>query len=73
MGQIPRVKITPEAAEAAFYEAFQRRDLEVGIRDNGFVQVVSGIKEGERVATKGPYAVKLSSLAPAAFGHGHGH
>ncbi len=54
-------------------EHFQRRDLEIGIRDNGLVQVVKGIQAGERVATKGAYAVKLSSLAPAAFGHGHGH
>ncbi len=54
-------------------ESFQRRDLEIGIRDNGLVQVVSGINGGERVATKGAYAIKLSSLTPAAFGHGHGH
>jgi len=54
-------------------ENFQRRDLEIGIRDNGLVQVVSGISDGERFATKGAYAVKLSSLTPAAFGHGHGH
>ncbi len=54
-------------------ENFQRRDLEIGIRDRGFVQVLSGVQDGERVATKGAYAVKLSSLAPAAFGHGHGH
>ncbi len=54
-------------------ESFQRRDLEIGIRDDGYVEVLGGIREGERVATKGAYAVKLSSLAPAAFGHGHGH
>lgn len=54
-------------------ENFQRRDLEIGIRDNGLVQVVSGIKDGERVATKGAYAVKLSSLSGASFGAGHGH
>lgn len=54
-------------------ENFQRRDLEIGIRDNGLVQVIDGITEGERVVTKGAYVVKLSSLAPAAFGHGHGH
>jgi multidrug efflux pump subunit AcrA (membrane-fusion protein) len=54
-------------------ENFQRRDLRIGIRDRGFVQVISGIEPGERVAAKGAYAVKLSSLSPAAFGHGHGH
>jgi len=54
-------------------ENFQRRDLEVGVRDNGFVEVKSGVTEGERVVTKGAYAIKLASLSPASFGHGHGH
>ncbi len=54
-------------------ENFQRRDLELGVRDNGYVEVLSGVKEGERVVTKGSYAIKLASLSPASFGHGHGH
>ena len=54
-------------------ENFQRRDLEIGIRDNGLVEVLSGIQEGERVATRGAYVVKLSSLSGASFGAGHGH
>ncbi len=54
-------------------ENFQRRDLELGIRDNGFVEVKGGVAEGERVVTKGAYAIKLASLSPASFGHGHGH
>ncbi len=53
-------------------ENFQRRELELGIRDNGFVEA-SGVMEGERVVTKGSYAIKLASLSPASFGHGHGH
>ncbi len=54
-------------------ETFQRRDVELGIRDNGWVQVKAGIQEGERVSTKGAYAIKLAALSPASFGHGHGH
>ena len=54
-------------------ENFQRRELELGVRDNGFVEVVSGVTEGERVVTKGAYVIKLASLSPASFGHGHGH
>jgi multidrug efflux pump subunit AcrA (membrane-fusion protein) len=54
-------------------ENFQRRELEVGVRDNGFVEVKRGVAEGERVVTKGAYAIKLASLSPASFGHGHGH
>ncbi len=54
-------------------ENFQRRELEVGVRDNGFVEVKRGVAPGERVVTKGAYAIKLASLSPASFGHGHGH
>ena len=54
-------------------ENFQRRELELGIRDNGWVEVKRGVNAGERVVTKGAYAIKLASLSPAEFGHGHGH
>jgi len=54
-------------------ESFQKRELELGIRDNGFVEVKSGVADGERVVTKGAYVIKLASLAPESFGHGHGH
>ncbi len=54
-------------------EAFQRREVELGIRDNGWVEVLAGVQAGERVATRGAYAIKLASLSPASFGHGHGH
>jgi cobalt-zinc-cadmium efflux system membrane fusion protein len=54
-------------------ETFQRREVELGIRDNGWIEVVSGVAEGERVATRGAYVIKLAALSPASFGHGHGH
>jgi cobalt-zinc-cadmium efflux system membrane fusion protein len=54
-------------------EAFQKRVLELGIRDGQFVEVRAGIREGERVVTRGAYLVKLASASPAAFGEGHAH
>jgi multidrug efflux pump subunit AcrA (membrane-fusion protein) len=54
-------------------ENFQRRELELGVRDNGWVEVSSGVLKGDRVVTKGAYAIKLASLSPASFGAGHGH
>jgi len=56
-------------------ETFQRREITLGIRDNGFVEVVSGVEMGERVATKGSYALKLASQSqsPSSFGAGHVH
>ena len=54
-------------------ETFQKRTLQVGIRDGDFVEVLSGIEAGERVVTQGAYMVKLASASPASFGHGHVH
>lgn len=54
-------------------ELFQKRDLELGLRDGDLVEVVRGIAVGERVATRGAYIVKLAALSPASFGAGHAH
>ena len=54
-------------------ETFQKRDLTIGIRDGEWVQVLSGVAEGERVVTKGAYAVRLASVSSAIPAHGHVH
>ena len=54
-------------------ESFQRRELTLGVRDNGFVEVKAGIEVGERVVTKGAYLIKLASLSPESFSAGHAH
>jgi RND family efflux transporter MFP subunit len=54
-------------------ELFQKRELELGVKDGGWVEVLSGIEPGERVATRGAYIVKLAALSPASFGAGHAH
>lgn len=54
-------------------ETFEKREIKTGIRDTGFVQVLDGIKEGERVVTKGAYAIRLSSISGIIPAHGHAH
>lgn len=54
-------------------ETFQKRDLTLGIRDGNWVQVIDGITAGERVVTKGAYAVRLASVSAAIPAHGHVH
>ena len=54
-------------------ETFEKRDLELGIRDGNQVQVLSGLTEGERVVTKGAYAVRLASVSSTIPAHGHVH
>ena len=63
----------PIAFVQAGGETFQKRDLALGIRDGAWVQVLSGITEGERVVTKGAYAVRLASVSSAIPAHGHVH
>jgi multidrug efflux pump subunit AcrA (membrane-fusion protein) len=54
-------------------ESFQKRDLALGIRDAGHAQVISGLSEGERVVTKGAYALRLASVSTSIPAHGHEH
>jgi len=54
-------------------ESFERRLVETGRSDSGYIEIRSGIQAGERVVTKGAYRVMLSALAPAAVGSGHAH
>jgi cobalt-zinc-cadmium efflux system membrane fusion protein len=54
-------------------ELFQKRDLELGVKDGAWVEVLRGVEAGERVATRGAYIVKLAALSPASFGAGHAH
>ena len=75
---IPESAIVMDSGRPTAYvllngERFQRRELALGIRDGGFVEITAGVEEGERVVTKGANAVKLAALSPASFGHGHAH
>ena len=54
-------------------ETFQRRELKLGIRDGKLVQVLEGLEPGERVVTKGAYAIRLAAASNAIPEHGHTH
>ncbi len=54
-------------------EAFEKRDLVLGVRDTDFVQILKGLAEGERVVTQGAYAIRLASVSTALPAHGHSH
>lgn len=54
-------------------ETFQKRELTLGIRDGDWVQVLSGVNEGERVVTKGAMAIRLASVSGVIPAHGHAH
>lgn len=54
-------------------ETFEKRELRLGIRDGEWVEVRSGLSEGERVVTRGAYAIRLSNATGAIPAHGHAH
>lgn len=75
---IPLEAVVPDQGLATAYvqvagEAFERRVLKLGARDGTHVEVLSGVVPGERVATRGSHYVRLASMAPEGFGHGHAH
>lgn len=54
-------------------ESFQRRPVRPGSREAGYVEVVEGIKPGERVVTRGAYLIRLAALSTQIPAHGHVH
>lgn len=75
---IPESAIVDEDGRAVAFvhsegETCERRELVLGIRDAGWVQVVSGLEEDERVVTIGAQAVRLSSVSSTIPAHGHAH
>jgi RND family efflux transporter MFP subunit len=75
---VPESALVEDAGKTVVYvqidgEAFERRPLETGIRDAGFVEVVDGIAAGERVVSKGAYEIKLAAAAGVLPAHGHAH
>jgi len=59
---VPESAIVEEGADHVVFiqlagETFQERRLELGKRANGFVQVILGLVEGDRIVTKGAQAI----------------
>lgn len=54
-------------------DAFERRVVNLGIRDGGFIEIKKGILPGENVVTIGAYLIQLAASGPQIAGHGHAH
>ena len=75
---VPREAVVDEGGESVVYlqtggESFERRRVELGIRDTNLVEVLGGIRPGDRVTTKGAYSIRLSTLSSSLPAHGHAH
>lgn len=54
-------------------ESFVRHPLKLGAREGDFVQVLEGVKAGDRVVTRGAYLIRLAALSTQIPAHGHVH
>lgn len=54
-------------------ESFFKRRVVTGARDGDWVEVVSGVADGERVVSRGAWEVKLATMPGAIPAHGHQH
>ncbi|WP_152485787.1 efflux RND transporter periplasmic adaptor subunit [Euryhalocaulis caribicus] len=75
---VPASAVIDETGQDIVYvmlggETFERRTVQTGITDSGFVQIVSGVEPGEYVVSEGAYLVRLAASGPAEAGHGHAH
>lgn len=75
---IPRSALVDHNGQTVVYvllggESFERRIVQLGIRDGNYVQVRKGLTVGERIVTRGAYLVHLAAASPAVSGEGHVH
>lgn len=54
-------------------ETFARRPVKLGQSEGGYVQVIEGIKPGDRVVSRGAYLIRLSAMSNQIPAHGHVH
>lgn len=75
---VPTTAVLTEAGQAVVYvepegERFERRPVELGVQDGGYIEVVRGVAAGERVVSRGAYLVRLAGASGAVPTHGHAH
>jgi RND family efflux transporter MFP subunit len=75
---VPAAAIVDDAGRPIVFvqregETFERRAVTLGPRTGDLVQVIEGLKTGDRVVSKGAFLVRLASLSTAVPAHGHVH
>ena len=54
-------------------KCYQKREVKTGADDGARVEILSGLKEGEKLVTQGAIHVKLASASNAIPAHTHNH
>lgn len=75
---LPHTALTEEQGSYFIYlqldaEGYRKQEVSLGVDNGKEVQILSGLKAGEKVVTEGAYQVKLASVSNALPAHGHEH
>jgi RND family efflux transporter MFP subunit len=75
---IPESALVEDAGQSIAFvqldgEIFQRRELQLGVRDGLQVEVLAGLQEGERIVTHGAVVLRLAGAVGNIPEHGHSH
>lgn len=75
---VPKSALTEDQGVYAVYvqldeDGYERRVVTIGKTDGRRIEILNGLKEGEKVVTKGAIHVKLASASKAIPGHTHNH
>lgn len=75
---LPRTALTEEQGLFFVYlqldeEGYKKQEVTLGADNGKSVQILTGVKAGDRVVTNGAYQVKLASASNAIPSHGHEH
>lgn len=75
---VPRSAIVDEDGQPIAYvelegELFERRPVTLGTRQGDLVQILAGLRPGDRVVTRGAYNIRLQAASGAVPAHGHAH
>lgn len=54
-------------------ESYEIKPVRIGRRNGKWVEVLTGLKEGEVVVSTGAYQIKMASMSGEAPAHGHAH
>lgn len=75
---VPVEALTEEQGTTFVYlqvhpDAYKKREVTIGGCDGRRVEIVKGLKEGEKVVTKGAYQVRLAASSAVIPAHNHNH
>lgn len=75
---LPHTALTEEQGTFFVYlqldaEGYKKQEVKLGADNGKEVQILSGLKAGDKVVTEGAYQVRLASAGSALPSHGHEH